>query len=76
MENIFEWIDKEMKFDFWYKVKTEKQKNTIIKLMDSGLITDCEFNDDYTKFRKSKTANELLYPISNFESSYEFSDTE
>lgn len=55
---ILNWIDAKMPFDTWHNVESEKQKQKIIQLMDSGLIPDCEFNSDYSKFRKSETANE------------------
>ena len=57
---IFNWIDKEMKFDTWYKVESETQKNKVIQIMDTGLIPDCEFNSDYSEFRKSKLAYETI----------------
>lgn len=57
---IYNWIDQEMHFDKWYQVKTEEQKQAIIKIMDSGLIPDCEFKADYSEFRKSKLAFQLL----------------
>ncbi len=57
---IYEWIDQEMKFDTWYPVKTEEQKQSIIQIISSGLIPDCEFNHDYTEFRKSKAAYETF----------------
>ena len=60
---IFSWIDKEMKFDTWYKVESEAQKNKIILIMDAGLIPDCEFNADYTEFRKLKIAFETFIKI-------------
>ncbi len=55
------WIDQEMNFDTWYKVESKDQKTKIIQIMDSGLIPDCEFNADYSEFRKSKLANLLFY---------------
>jgi hypothetical protein len=61
--DIFSWIDKEMKFDTWYKVESEAQKNKIIRIMEAGLIPDCEFNADYTEFRKSKLAFETFIKI-------------
>jgi len=57
---VFNWIDKEMKFDTWYKVESETQKNKIIQLMDTDLICDCEFKADYSEFRKSKLAFETI----------------
>lgn len=51
--DIFTWIDTKMKYDTWYKVASEDQKTKIIQIMDSGLIPDCEFNADYSEFRKS-----------------------
>ena len=57
---IYNWIDKEMYFDRWYEVKTEEQKQSIIKTMDAGRIPDCEFKADYSEFRKSKLAYEVL----------------
>jgi hypothetical protein len=58
LNTIYEWIDQEMKFDTWYPVKTEEQKQSIIQILQSGLFPDCEFNNDYTQFRKSKEAYE------------------
>ena len=49
-----------MSFDVWYQVKTAEQKQTIIQLIDSKLLPDCEFNSDYSKFRKTKLAYELF----------------
>ncbi len=60
LNKIYDWIDKEMKFDQWYPVKTEEQKQFIIQIMQSGFIPDCEFNADYTEFRKSKVAYETF----------------
>ncbi len=57
---IYYWIDKEMKFDTWYKVESEAQKNKIIQIMNTGLIPDCEFNVDFSEFRKSKLAFETI----------------
>ncbi len=57
---IYYWIDKEMKFDTWYKVESEAQKNKIIRIMDAGLTPDCEFNTDYSEFRKSRLAFETI----------------
>ena len=59
---IFTWIDQEMKFDTWYPVKTEEQKQSIIQIINSRLIPDCEFNTDYTEFRKSKATYETFFP--------------
>ena len=58
---IYNWIDKEMLFDGWYEVKTEEQKQSIIQIMDAGLIPDCEFKSDYSEFRKSKLAYQVLF---------------
>ena len=60
---VLTWIDTQMKFDTWYNVKTEEQKQTIINLMDADFLPDCEFNSDYTKFRKSKLANDTLFKL-------------
>ena len=49
-----------MSFDTWYNVKSEAQKQAIIELFDAGFIPDCEFNADYTKFRKVKIAYEMF----------------
>lgn len=57
---IYYWIDKEMKFDTWYKVESEAQKNKIIQIMDADIIPDCEFNADFSEFRKSKLAFETI----------------
>jgi len=57
---IFTWIDKEMEFDKWYRVESEEQKAKIIQIMDAELIPDCEFNADYSEFRKSLFANEII----------------
>jgi len=53
-EKILNWIDKDMKFDTWYKVKSDEQIEAIKELMDANFLPDCIFNDDYTKFKKSK----------------------
>lgn len=66
MTDLFEilnWIDQRMPFDTWYNVESDTQKQKIIQLMDTDLIPDCEFNSDYSKFRKSKLAN--LYFVKN-----------
>lgn len=60
---ILIWIDKEMKFDTWYKIESEEQKTKIHQIMDSGLIPDCEFNADYSEFRKSKLAYESFIEL-------------
>lgn len=59
--DIFEWIANDMKFDTWYQVQSETQKLKIIQLMISGLIPDCEFNSDYTQFRKCNLAFSLFF---------------
>lgn len=64
---IYSWIDQEMKFDHWYKVESEEQKLLIHQVMDSGLIPDCEFNIDSTKFRKLKLAIETFYKKDDYE---------
>jgi len=60
---IFDWMDQEMKFDVWYKVESEEQKAKITQILDAGLISDCEFNADYSEFRKSKLAFETFIKI-------------
>ncbi len=54
--SILDKIDKNMSFDVWYNIKSDKQKEVLLKLMTAGLLPDCEFNKDYSKFRKVKTA--------------------
>jgi len=67
---ILNWIDQEMKFDKWYKVKSKEQIETIKDLMDSNFLPDCIFNEDYTKFKKSKADYEeyLIKPINKLKS--------
>ncbi len=60
LKKIYTWIDKEMEFDQWYKVKNKEQIQVIKHIMDTGLIPDCEFNSDHTQFRKSKLAYETI----------------
>jgi len=62
---IYTWIDREMKFDKWYKIESEEQKQIIQQIMDSELIPDCEFNLDYSSFRKSQLAYDLQFKESN-----------
>lgn len=64
-EKILTWIDKEMKFDTWYNVKSIEQKEAIKDLMDAKFLPDCIFNEDYSKFKKSKEEYEeyLIKPI-------------
>ena len=64
-EKILNWIDQEMKFDKWYTVKSEEQIEAIKDLMDANFLPDCIFNEDYTKFKKSKDDYEeyLIKPI-------------
>jgi len=59
------WIDQEMKFDKWYKVKSKEQIQTIKDMMDASLLPDCIFNKDYSKFKKSEDDYKeyLLKPI-------------
>ncbi|NOZ36020.1 MAG: hypothetical protein GXO80_12070 [Chlorobi bacterium] len=59
-EKILEWIDKEMKFDKWYNVKSEEQIKAIKELMDAKFLPDCVFNEDYTKFKKSKAGYDMF----------------
>ncbi|MEN8122470.1 MAG: hypothetical protein ABFS35_19150 [Bacteroidota bacterium] len=49
---IFYWIKNVMTIERWYNVTSNEQKEVIIELMDYDLIPDCEFNNDYSKFRK------------------------
>ena len=69
-EKTLNWIDKEMKFDTWYNVKSDEQIETIKDLMDAKFLPDCIFNEDYTKFKKSKEDYEeyLIKPIKNIKS--------
>ena len=60
LNRILNWIDKEMNFNVWYNVNSKEQKQAIIILMDTDFIPDCEFNSDYTKFRKSRLAFDLF----------------
>ncbi|MCP4179146.1 MAG: hypothetical protein GY756_15405 [bacterium] len=52
LREILTWIDCEMEYDIFYNVKSDKQKRSIIHLMDSGFLPDCEFSRDYLRFRK------------------------
>jgi len=62
---ILNWIDQDMKFDKWYKVKSKEQIQTIKDLIQANFLPDCIFNHDYTKFKKSKDDYEeyLIKPI-------------
>ncbi len=67
---ILNWIDKEMKFDTWYNVKSNEQTEAIKDLMDANFLPDCIFNEDYTKFKKSREDYEeyLVKPIQKLKS--------
>jgi hypothetical protein len=49
-----------MQYDKWYNVKSEQQKQTLKELMQADFLPDCEFNNNYTKFRKVKMANDIF----------------
>ena len=51
-EKILTWIDQEMKFDKWYKVKSDEQVEAIKDLMRADFLPDCVFSNDYKKFKK------------------------
>ncbi|MEN8123007.1 MAG: hypothetical protein ABFS35_21890 [Bacteroidota bacterium] len=51
-DKIYKWIINSMVVEKWYKITTEGQKLSIIELIDMELIPDCEFNSDYSRFRK------------------------
>ena len=52
IEKMYSWIIKQMKFDNWYPVKSDKAFEIIVILFKEGLIDNCEFNENETHIRK------------------------
>lgn len=55
---MLDWIKNTMQFDCWYPLKSDDSLQTIIRLFDAGLISECELNSDKSCIRKI----ELDYP--------------
>ena len=56
-----------MEFDKWYKVKSDEQVEAIKDLIRAKFLPDCVFNEDYTKFKKSKADYEEYLIKPNFD---------
>ena len=59
-DKILNYIDHHMQYDKWYNVKSEEQKQSLLQLMQANFLPDCEFNNDYTKFRKVEAVSETF----------------
>ncbi len=52
IDKMYKWIQKSMKIEQWYPVKTDKAYEILNILFEEGLIDDCEFNSQETHIRK------------------------
>lgn len=48
---LFEYLRFKMKYDVWYPVKSDRQRE-LLEYMFQNLIFDCEFNADATAIRR------------------------
>ncbi len=48
---VIDWVNSQMQFEKWYTC-TNDQKKQLLSLMTEKHIINCEFNNDYSKYRK------------------------
>jgi len=52
LEKMYDWINRQMKTDTWYPIKSEKAFEVIMQLFKEGMLLDCELDENETHIRK------------------------
>ncbi|MEN8119369.1 MAG: hypothetical protein ABFS35_03440 [Bacteroidota bacterium] len=52
LEKMYDWINRKMKTDTWYPIKSEKAFEVIMQLFKEGVLPNCELDENETHIRK------------------------
>ncbi|RLD60095.1 MAG: hypothetical protein DRI95_16090 [Bacteroidetes bacterium] len=52
LEKMYDWINRMMKTDTWYPIKSEKAFDVIMHLFKEGVLLNCELDENETHIRK------------------------
>ena len=52
LEKMYDWINRKMKADTWYPIKSEKAFEVIMRLFKEDVIPNCELDENETHIRK------------------------